>query len=68
MSGVEWCGWGGGSDKGSCGGQIGGVLQLSGGSWGGDEVSAAAAVSVQQVSRGGGLRARMEWQCCTVVL
>ena len=41
MSGVEWCGWGGGGDKGSCGGQIGGVLQLSGGSWGGDEVGVA---------------------------
>ncbi len=45
---VEWGSWGGGSDKGSCGGQIGGVVQLSSGSWGGNKVSVAAAVLVQQ--------------------
>jgi len=64
---VEWCGWGGGGDKGGCGGQIGGVPQLSGGSWGGDEVSAAVVVLVWWVS-GSGLHARMGWQCCTIVL
>ncbi len=68
MSGVEWCGWGGGGDKGSCGGQIGGVLQLSGGSWGGDEVGVAVMVSIWWTSGGGGLCARMGWQCCPVVL
>ncbi len=31
---VEWHGCGSGGDKGSCGGWIGGVLQLSGGGWG----------------------------------
>jgi len=64
---VEWRSWGGGGDKGGCSGWIGGVPQLSGGGWGGDEVDAVAAVSVWQAS-GGGLRARLGWQCCTVVL
>jgi len=64
---VEWRGWGGGGDKGSCSGQIGGALQLSSGGWGGDEVSMAAAVLVWRVS-GGGLHARLGWQCCTVIL
>ncbi len=64
---VEWHGWGGGSDKGSCSGWIGGVPQLSGGSWGGNKVSAVVVVSVQRVS-GGGLHARLGWQCCTVIL
>ncbi len=68
MSGVEWRSWGGGSDKGSCSGQIGGAPQLSGGSWGGDEVSVAVVVSVQQASGGGGLHARMGRHCCTVIL
>jgi len=64
---VEWHSQGGGGDKGGCSGQIGGVPQLSGGSWGGNEVGAAVAVSVWQAS-GGGLHARMGWQCCTVIL
>ncbi len=64
---VEWHGWGGGSDKGGCSGWIGGVLQLSSGGWGGDEVSAVAVVLVRWVS-GGGLRARLGWQCCTIIL
>ncbi len=55
---VEWCGWGGGSDKGSCGGRIGGAPQLSGGSWGGNEVNVVVAVSVWWASRGG-LHARL---------
>ncbi len=64
---VEWCGWGGGGDKGSCSGQIGGAPQLSGGGWGGDEVSVVAAVLVWWAS-GGGLCARLGWQCCTIIL